>query len=735
MVFGALVLTSTVIPATSAAALPPAPDLTLAITAPSPVAENAPVLATLTVTNQGNAVAPAPVRVQITLTTASAGTATGTGWACAAPVVTIFTVTLTCTASQVVTPGASLSGLNVQATPHPKTSRVTILATVTDPGGASSNNSTMRDVAVLRTDLAADLRPPYTAIPRGGSVQLTAQINSPGSAPAPPPVVRLAASGFAAVVPTGTGWTCTAAPITCTAASGLGPGGKAPPLVVNATAANANAAGTLTATLANGDYNSTNDSSAALVAIGDHPDLETSVTASADTVKAGATAFFAVAVRNVGVLPQTMGIDVDIQSDGLQPVRASGTGWKCSEIDEEEISCHRTGTLAAGATAPVITVQGGVASTYPDDVGVLARSSASDNLNPYNDIDFATIDIAPDHALAISLDPIAPTASGQSVTFAAHVASVGSKSIDGPTTVAFQAQGATLSASGTGWSCASASCVATASVANTGTLPPLKLVATVTAAPGGRVNVNVSSTNDNDETDEDDTANQTMDVPITVVDTTPPTNVKATTVGDGFVTVQSTVRLAWTATDPSGIRNYDVELNHQSWRPGKAPQVSMFATATTATTGSLPSEGGTECIRVRARDNAGNLSAWSAAQCTIVPLSVSQFNTNGNWVRETRPDVFGGVLRTSTTRGNKLTLNVQARLVGVVATKCPTCGTFSVAWNGKVIANVDLRAPTTQRSRVVGLAILPALKTGTITLEVTSQGLPVPIEGLLDSTL
>jgi hypothetical protein len=211
--------------------------------------------------------------------------------------------------------------------PHPLSTKVRIHASVTDPGGSNANNSAMQDVVVSRPDLSLAVTPSYVAFPRGGTTQLTAQVTSSGTASTPAPIVRRTGVGVVSMAGSGTGWSCSGSPVTCVAAAGLDPDASAPPLTINATAVNANAAGLVTATLLNGDYNVANDANAGnagTVAIGDHPDLELTANASAAVVETDDPAFFTVSVRNAGTIAQTAGMNVAIYTGGLRAQPAPG---------------------------------------------------------------------------------------------------------------------------------------------------------------------------------------------------------------------------------------------------------------------------------------------------------------------------------------------------------------------------------------------------------------------------
>ena len=97
---------------------------------------------------------------------------------------------------------------------------------------------------------------------------------------------------------------------------------------------------------------------------------------------------------------------------------------------------------------------------------------------------------------------------------------------------------------------------------------------------------------------------------IVVPDLIPPTVPALVSPANGTIFGTNTVALDWTdSTDTgSGLSQYDVEVASDS--AFTAIQWSSTAGASEATTGPLPDD--QHFWRVRARDNAGNISAWSA---------------------------------------------------------------------------------------------------------------------------
>jgi hypothetical protein len=65
-----------------------------------------------------------------------------------------------------------------------------------------------------------------------------------------------------------------------------------------------------------------------------------------------------------------------------------------------------------------------------------------------------------------------------------------------------------------------------------------------------------------------------------------------------------------------------------------------------------------------------------------------------------------------------------------VATKCASCGTVKVYWNGTYKKSINLAASSTKRKQVVSLLSFGSVTSGTLKLVVASSGKIVSIEGL-----
>jgi hypothetical protein len=216
------------------------------------------------------------------------------------------------------------------------------------------------------------------------------------------------------------------------------------------------------------------------------------------------------------------------------------------------------------------------------------------------------------------------------------------------------------------------------------------------------------------------------------VDGTPPT---ATMSAPGLVTLSTNVSAAWSGTDNpggTGVANYDMRYSVAPWN-GAFGLWNYWRSPTTATSAVIPGTyGRTFCFQARARDRAGNLSAFTPLRCTTIPLRARSLVYTRSWARVTNPVYFSGEAVSTKTNGQIANLPaVQAKRMWLVATKCPTCGTLQVRWNNILIASVNLASPVAVHRALIPIASFPVVRAGTVRLNVTSpSGRAVTIEGL-----
>ena len=199
-------------------------------------------------------------------------------------------------------------------------------------------------------------------------------------------------------------------------------------------------------------------------------------------------------------------------------------------------------------------------------------------------------------------------------------------------------------------------------------------------------------------------------------------------------TLSSTVPAAWSATDSeSGVASYDVARRSGAWNAPISPTSTVWLPATTATSQSFTgTAGSTYCLKARARDFAGNLGGYNVGErCTAIPLRSDQLTKSGTWTKSSSSSAYGGFYYRTTALGAKVTrTGVVARRIALVATRCSSCGSVKVFWNGVYQKTVALTASGSVRKQAVELLSFATATTGTLTLEVSTAGKAVIVEGL-----
>ena len=187
------------------------------------------------------------------------------------------------------------------------------------------------------------------------------------------------------------------------------------------------------------------------------------------------------------------------------------------------------------------------------------------------------------------------------------------------------------------------------------------------------------------------------------------------------VTLSTHVPAAWHGTDASGVAHYDTRRMSVPWNAASSPWSNWLSAthAAAATYGSTT--GRTDCFDARATDNAGHTSQFTATRCTVVPLLSNQLAYSSGWSKVSNASLFGGFAYQSKTHGNTMTrTGVVAKRISLVLTRCASCGTIEVRWNGAVVKTYNLSNRTTLHEQVVAVASFSGAKHGTLTVTVTS---------------
>jgi hypothetical protein len=196
----------------------------------------------------------------------------------------------------------------------------------------------------------------------------------------------------------------------------------------------------------------------------------------------------------------------------------------------------------------------------------------------------------------------------------------------------------------------------------------------------------------------------------------------------------STAPVSWSGSDSgSGVAKYQLGYERAPWNGvfGSWTFPTSWQALTSTALAAPLAVGYTYCYSVRAFDKAGNVSAWTAVRCTARPLDDRAMGaTTSGWTRATSSLYYLGTYTSTTTLNAKLArTGVVLDRVGIVATRCPTCGVVGVYVGSTLIGKINLYSATTQRKVVLALPRF-SLRTGTVTVKVLTSGKLVQVDGL-----
>ena len=201
----------------------------------------------------------------------------------------------------------------------------------------------------------------------------------------------------------------------------------------------------------------------------------------------------------------------------------------------------------------------------------------------------------------------------------------------------------------------------------------------------------------------------------------------------GAVT-RARARVSWIARDTdAGVDRVQVRRRTASYRSSFGAWSYFREKAWTGSATLAGRPGRTYCLSVRARDRAGNWSAWSRGKCVSTPVDDRALGATGGWRRvRTAATSYRRTETRATRRGAQLRLaGVRGRRLYVVATTCPRCGTVVVRLGGLGLATVSLRSGTVRHRRLLPVRSFSRTRSGILTVRVTSAGRPVSIDGVV----
>ncbi len=227
-------------------------------------------------------------------------------------------------------------------------------------------------------------------------------------------------------------------------------------------------------------------------------------------------------------------------------------------------------------------------------------------------------------------------------------------------------------------------------------------------------------------------------------DTTPP---EATAPNPGFA-AGTTMKMSgatvplrdtWTASDAlSGVKRSVLQRE-----TGSDGFVRVFS-STDATNPYFTSylvPGATSPVtdRIRATDNAGNVSTWATGP-TITVRAVDESASvpdvtyaDAGWTTATDTDhYFGGTIRRASTVGNSVTLTEEGHDLAIVATKGPGKGKFQVYVDGVAGKVVDLYRPAIAYRQIVWQVGYASSAPHTVELRVLGEKNPASAATVVD---
>jgi hypothetical protein len=209
--------------------------------------------------------------------------------------------------------------------------------------------------------------------------------------------------------------------------------------------------------------------------------------------------------------------------------------------------------------------------------------------------------------------------------------------------------------------------------------------------------------------------------------TAPP---KRFTLAKGFV-------VKWSASDAgTGVKNYDVRYRTAPRNAGFGSYTTLVSATTSTQRNFTGNPGSTYCFSARARDNAGNVSAYGPQKCTSIPVDDRAATAKGSWTRPANSSAFLNTLSVSSVSGSTLTLTgVQAQYLALLAQTCSTCGKVEVRWNGVLKVTINTATPTVQNKKLFAVANLGSVQNGTLQIKVITAGKPVRIDGFAVSRI
>lgn len=185
---------------------------------------------------------------------------------------------------------------------------------------------------------------------------------------------------------------------------------------------------------------------------------------------------------------------------------------------------------------------------------------------------------------------------------------------------------------------------------------------------------------------------------------------------------------------PSPVTGYDVRYRVAPWNSASFGSylypVSWQGTKSTSVEMSGGEPGTQYCFDARAEFQSGPPSAWSADDCTTIPLPARSLKAaTAGWSQHAGSAYYLNSYLETTRKGAELVLtDAEIGQLAPVVTECSSCGLLAVYVNGRLLKTVDTEARLTRHGVVISLPRL-SLRRATVTLQAAGRGRLI-IEGL-----
>jgi hypothetical protein len=229
-----------------------------------------------------------------------------------------------------------------------------------------------------------------------------------------------------------------------------------------------------------------------------------------------------------------------------------------------------------------------------------------------------------------------------------------------------------------------------------------------------------------------DTVSSTDNITVVPSDSTPPT-VSMLAPTTAFTTATN-IPISWAGADSgSGLATFDARYERAAYNGdfGAWAYPSSWQGTFSRTMTSPAFIGGYNyCFEVRARDNAGNLSAWSLPKCVAGTLDQTVMKPSVGWVDSKGSGYYKGSAKSTTRINASLSIaNARVDRVGIIASMCSGCGQVGIYFGSTLVGKINLYSSTTKHQQ---LLTVPTFRygTGTVTVKALTDGKTIRIDGI-----